>query len=295
MQPSLLPDMAVLRLTGTDRHEFLQGQLTQDITAASESHSLLWGWNNPKGRLLATGQLVQQPDATLLVMPAELAAASIARLRLFVLRADVQVETADLAVAGIEAGTDSFSYEGLTLDAAAMASVSDGERSLARVAGDPARALLLAPAGKLTAASNTGLASGWELADIRAGLPTVTGATAEAFVPQMLNLDLLDGISFSKGCYVGQEVVARTQNLGRIKRRMFRYASPMALEPGASLRDADDSQAGQVVRCASAGSGYELLAVVQLSATGGQLYGEGQALEQLPLPYPIPGNDPATA
>ena len=122
---------------------------------------------------------------------------------------------------------------------------------------------------------------------IRTGLPFIVASTQELFVPQMLNQDLIDAISFTKGCYVGQEVVARTQNLGRIKRRMLRFASPTSADPGDALTDPDAAVAGKVVRSAPSEDGHELLAVVQLAAAG-PLMLAGQVLEPLPLPYTLP-------
>ena len=113
-------------------------------------------------------------------------------------------------------------------------------------------------------------------------------ATSETFVPQMVNLDLLGGISFSKGCYVGQEVVARTQNLGRIKRRMFRFGAPAAADPGNEVVDRDGNPAGKVVRCAPAEEGWELLAVIRLEAIAAPLYVGGSQLERQALPYAVP-------
>lgn len=127
------------------------------------------------------------------------------------------------------------------------------------------------------------------LALIRAGQPLIDSATSEEWIPQMLNLDLLGGISFSKGCYTGQEIVARTQHLGRIKRRMFRYAADVAPPAAKSALTADGQKVGEVVVAARAGTGCELLAVVNLDARDRPLALEqGEAANQLSLPYPIP-------
>ncbi|MGB5541892.1 MAG: folate-binding protein, partial [Gammaproteobacteria bacterium] len=131
----------------------------------------------------------------------------------------------------------------------------------------------------------------WEWTEIRAGLPEVTDATSERFVAQMINLDLLDGISFSKGCYVGQEIIARAQHLGRIKRRMglFRCAQAVA-SPGDPVFDGD-RRVGTVVRAVTVDAAQSLLlASVPLAASAPVLVADGAPLERIPLPYAIPAD-----
>lgn len=290
MLPFRLDNLGVIRVSGDDRIDFLQGQLTQDLREVRADRTRLWGWNNPKGRLLAIGQAMDAGDAVLLVMPGELLDSTAQRLRMFVLRARVAIEVAPLTVAGLEPGPNTVAVQGLELGATADASATDGEHCIARVIGDPARALLIQPPDSAPAGDSSRAAAAWALADVRAGLPCITAATTESFVPQMVNLDLLGGISFAKGCYVGQEIVARTHNLGRIKRRMFRFASPAPAGPGNDVVDSDGGKAGTVVRCAPAEEGCELLAVVQLSAVADPLFVGDAVLAPLPVPYDIPEN-----
>ncbi len=130
----------------------------------------------------------------------------------------------------------------------------------------------------------------WLAADIRDGQPQVFAATSEVFVPQMLNLDLLDGISFSKGCYTGQEIVARTQNLGRIKRRTFRYrvAGDAPPPPLAGLY-LDGAKVAEVLTSAACDRHVELLAVTSLDARDRVLTLEdGRSAEPVAMPYPVP-------
>jgi len=166
---------------------------------------------------------------------------------------------------------------------------------LTRVPTDNSQALALGDTEKLkNLLSDRGDAADtddWLRAQVAAGIPTIASAGSEAFVPQMVNLDLLGGISFSKGCYVGQEVVARTQNLGRIKRRMFRYALRGAgpVTDGEPLLADDGSKLGTVVNGVAAGDRWELLAVVALGKQDQELHtADGGELERLPLPYEIP-------
>ena len=129
--------------------------------------------------------------------------------------------------------------------------------------------------------------AGWRLAGIRAGLPQVYPETHEAFVAQMLNLDLLGGVSFDKGCYTGQEIIARTHFRGAIKRRMFRFASSSPPPvPGARIL-VGEQHAGDVVDAAATKEGSELLAVITLAQQDAALELEGLPLRKLPLPYAI--------
>jgi folate-binding protein YgfZ len=127
------------------------------------------------------------------------------------------------------------------------------------------------------------------LALVRAGQPLIVAANTEEWIPQMINLDLVGGISFTKGCYTGQEIVARTQHLGRIKRRMFRYAAAGAPPPPKSALLADGQKVGEVVTAAQAAGGCELVAVINLDARDRPLSLEqGDRASPLSLPYPIP-------
>jgi hypothetical protein len=130
------------------------------------------------------------------------------------------------------------------------------------------------------------------LEEIRLGIPAISGALADRFVPQMLNLDLLDGISFDKGCYPGQEVIARVHHRGSVKRRMRRYASASAAPPApaSEVATADGAPVGEVVRAAHGESGVELLAVVDHAAAAAALRVAGAPLRELPLPYAVPSD-----
>lgn len=281
----------MLSIAGPDRQSFLQGQITQDLLRLDAGDSPLSGWCNPKGRLLAVGQLIGWHDQIFWLLPEELLPAAVARLKMFVLRAAVSLDASPLRVCGVFDAPATLSIGGLTL-AQDQHVVASNELVIARVAGDASRAWLLvtdADASPNLVDMHPGDAD-WAAADIAAGLPSICAATAEAFVPQMVNLDLLDGISFRKGCYVGQEVVARTQNLGRIKRRMFRFRSASTAAAGDSLLDPDGNSVGKIVRCAAGPNGPELLAVVQLGMEAAplRLATAGAPLVPLSLPYEIP-------
>jgi folate-binding protein YgfZ len=160
------------------------------------------------------------------------------------------------------------------------------DRQVVAAPGDALRAIT----GLSLTKSLPGIEDEWWAADIAAGLPTVLRAASEAFVPQMLNLDRLDGISFAKGCYTGQEIVARTQHLGRIKRRMFRYRLPGGPVPAplAALHR-DGAKVAEVVLGAARRDSVEILAVTQLDARNVPLMlDDGRIAEPLPMAYGLP-------
>jgi len=152
----------------------------------------------------------------------------------------------------------------------------------------PAASALQALAATVAARLGSDTAANWPLALVRAGLPEVDATTSGEWIPQMLNLDLVGGISFRKGCYTGQEIVARTQHLGRIKRRMRRLATSGAPPaPGTALAIAG-SKVGEVVLAACDGAVTELLAVLALDSTAGPLLlPDGRECLRLPLPYAV--------
>lgn len=275
----LLDDLRVLAIAGSDRAAFLQGQLTQDVAAARPDATVMAGWADAKGRLLFAGHLfvarLGTEEALALLVPAERADTLLKRLRLYILRAKAQATLLDAPLAGL-------------FDAR----LESGDSQCVRLCGPGERHLLLGPAASPARTGTVEDAQGdWQLADIRAGLPVITAATTGEFVPQMVNLDLLGGISFTKGCYTGQEIVARMKYLGKVKRRMLRFGSAgSAPAPGASLY-ASRGPVGQVVSSAPAESGSEFLAVVVLDDLPGPLFlDEAQTLpaRRLELPYEIP-------
>lgn len=281
-----LSGLGVLAVRGADAAEFLQGQLSNDIRALSDTHSQLSSHCSPKGRMLAAFRVLRAGDAILLVLPRAQVAMLKKRLALFVLRAKVTIEDASDALVAI--GLVGDCAEGAlkaafgTLPSTDNGITQAGGASLIRVPGAAARWLFLGPADQAQALWQQAMAASppaveadpdlWALHDIRAGLPTVLPETSDAFVPQMANMQLIDGVSFNKGCYCGQEVVARMQYLGKLKRRMYvgEVESPTPPRPGDAL-DAPGSHseqgAGRIVDARPIGPGrYALLAVVEIAA-----------------------------
>jgi folate-binding protein YgfZ len=300
---ALLPFLGVLRFYGEDAARFLQGQVTHDTQLLADGRTLLAACNTPQGRVIAVLRLKQTEDAVYALLPADLLEHVASRLRRFVLRAKVDVQiAADLQVAWVGGHPFSETLAVESYDATRTLSAIPQAGATEVVSFDYGfgRQVVAAPGAALRAI--TGLSLGkslprideeWWAADIAAGLPQVFRASTEQFVPQMLNLDLLDGISFTKGCYTGQEIVARTQHLGRIKRRTFRYrvAAGAPLAPLAGLH-LEGSKVAEVVVGAPRGDAVELLAVTALDARDRTLVTEdGREAVPVTMPYRIGGND----
>lgn len=286
----------MIRVAGPDRVAFLQGQLTQDLREVTPRRSAMAGWATAQGRLLLVTQVFAWRDALWLTAPAATCEALAGRLRRFVMRSQVTVDTADPDLIGLLDGGSPWPGPG-DLASDPLACLDAGDWLAMRVAGDPARVLLAGRAAAFPgwlgkALDEAAPADDWALADIRAGIPLIAEATLEAFIPQMVNLDLLGGVHFSKGCYSGQEIVTRTRHLGRVKRRMLRFACPAreALPPGAPVFAAG-RPAGEVVASTVTEAGCELLAVTGIGDGGLALHADADGarpLTRLALPYAVP-------
>lgn len=299
-----LADLTTLRICGTAARDFLSRQLTCDITTLAPSTSLFGAWLTPKGRAVALMYLLDAGDGTLrAVLPAELAEDVVRRLSLFIMRDDVSITRADHEV-----------VLGLIGQAAQSAAMTQSFAIGAIVlGGDPPLTILVA-GGDAAQRAMQSLASTeveelertqWELAQVRAGLPTILAATREAFIPQMLNLDRLGAVSFHKGCYPGQEIVARTQHLGRIKRRTFvthcdeRVPAAAPGDPvmiaGSSAENAGGGSAGRVMRAVCHQGGQDMLVVLPLDAVrkGARFrLVDGPELQVSPPPYALDDTAP---
>ena len=293
-----LPGQGLLSCTGDDARAFLHAQLTSDVAGLDTRHARRAGWCSAKGRLLATLLVVPHAGGFLLQLARDLSPAVSKRLSMFILRAKVKL--ADVSDAWAQFGVwgagaaQRLGELGLEVpqDNLRCASVERG--IVVRVA--PERFLVLAPQAEHARLAQS-LAqrdeAAWAMEDIRDGLPQVRLATQEQFVPQMLNLERLGAVDFKKGCYPGQEVVARTQYRGVLKRRMVRARAPVPAAPGDDVfADSIPGQAaGTVVNAAAlAEGGSEILAVVQISVleAGEPIHlrePAGPVLAPLALPY----------
>jgi len=302
---SIIADLShygLLSLEGEDAVTFLQGQVTNDVKKLDGNISHYSGYCSPKGRLLALflafaqdGRLYLQFDRGLLEPIAK-------RLRMYVLRSKVVIadrsdDTVRIGIAGNAAETalnTRFSH----IPKTEYAQVSQDGIIIIRLPGTLPRYELLSPAAQaaeLWTALREHLVpadkADWDWREIQAGIPEIVGATQEAFVPQMVNLDLLNGISFKKGCYTGQEIIARTHYLGKVKRRthLAHIAVDAAPAAGEEIVDADGIAAGQIVRSApNPTGGQDVLAELRLeSVEAGGLTWQGQELALLSLPYAL--------
>jgi folate-binding protein YgfZ len=303
-----LSQLSLIRARGADTQNFLQGQLSNDIRLVDATHSQLSSYNTPKGRMLAILRLFKRDEDYFLQLPAMLADDILKRLRMFVLRSKLTLDNADdellrFGVSG-PAATTRLRAAGVIVPEGQDSCLTHEAVTVLSLPGPHPRFEIIAP---LTRAKElwTYLAahlqptgpSAWRWLDIQAGIPNVFPGTVEEFVPQMANLGLVGGINFKKGCYPGQEIVARMQYLGTLKQRMYRahVSVDTAPAPGAKLYAAGmgEQSVGMVVDAQPApGGGHDLLAVIQIgaAASGDVRLGTAQGPQLLfqPLPYPLP-------
>lgn len=299
-----LKHLACIGSRGEDTAEFLHNLMSNDVKHLAADGAAWNSLNTPKGRMLASLLMHRDLDGYGMVLSADIAPAILKRMSMYVLRSKVKLTLDEVALIGL-CGTQTaevLSAAGITVPAEAMRqSISDGVRCI-RIQGDnyvlitdaqhaPALWLRLRDAG-----ARPGGTEQWQLAMIRAGLPLITAATQEEFVAQMLNFELIGGVSFNKGCYPGQEIVARTQYLGKLKKRMYRVHIPQGSTPSAGddlyTPGFGDQSAGKLVNIARAPEGgFEALAVLQIScAEVGEAHlgaPDGAQVSFLPLPYAL--------
>jgi hypothetical protein len=302
-----LSHLGLIRFAGEDAQSFLQGQLSNDVRLLNGSNSQWAGYCTPKGRMLASFLLWQNAEHSYLMqLPTSVREPIQKRLTMFVLRSKVKVtdESANWVRLGVA---------GPGAEAAVRAALGDAPQtvhgvletdkgSVLRLPGDCFE-LVLAPerapdVWNALAQSCKPAGSGrWDWHLIRAGIPTVLPAVQEEFVPQMANFELIGGVNFKKGCYPGQEIVARTQYLGKLKRRMYlaKLVSDTAPAAGDALYSADmqEQSSGIIVNAQPApGGGYDVLAVLQTSSAESEPIHwktlDGPVLQLEALPYPIP-------
>jgi folate-binding protein YgfZ len=279
-QPPLvrLPELRLLEVTGSDATSFLQAQVSRRVDNLTPEQTAIAGWHDASGKVRAVFRIISNEGGYLIVLPASLAEKLAAALKMFVLRADVSIEFANLACAGL------LTDDPGALDTAQLPVLPLTPNAVARRDGihvvcvAPGCWHVIAPENALSSVSDTDSAA-ITAAEIRAGLPQVDERTTQRYVAQMLNLDKLDAIDFEKGCYPGQEVIARAQHLGSVKRRaqLFTLAATDApdAEPASDtpLFDSGNEQIGEIIRCARDADGsLVLLAVVRLTALDAQVH-----------------------
>jgi folate-binding protein YgfZ len=302
-----LVHLGLIRVAGDEAAIFLHNLLSNDVKGLAATGARLNSFCTPKGRMLTSFLMWRDASGAILLQPAaDIAAGLQKKLTMYVLRSKAKVsdaagDTCQFGLAGPQASRALQSC-GLAVPEAALGVAHSGEATVIRL--DAARLIVAVPAaaaaaqfGALTATGMVAAGTAvWQALDIRAGWPLITAATQEEFVPQMANFELLGGVSFNKGCYPGQEIVARTQYLGKLKKRMYRAFVAGGDLPASATDlyspDVGEQSCGKVVTASRlAGGGCELLAVMQMSSHDGNDVHlgtpGGPKLEFRPLPYAV--------
>jgi tRNA-modifying protein YgfZ len=301
-----LSHFGLIGVSGDDATTFLQGQFTNDINQVSYSRSQLSAYCNPKGRMFANFRIFKRENSYYIELPLELLETVLKRLRMFVLRAKVRLENASESLIRIGASGHHMDRQLCDIVGVMPAEVDDciefGNYTIIRVPGltpcyeihGPLEAMQTLWQQFNVESAQVG-AGAWQLLNIKAGVGVITSPTSEGFVPQMTNQQLLDGISFTKGCYTGQEIVARMHYLGKLKKRMYRVhiATDDAVNAGEPLFVTASSSGQNIGTIVNAQrlpqGGCEALAVIQITeaeAGGLRLRDErGPKIDVLELPY----------
>lgn len=302
-----LSHYGLIQFSGSDAQSFLQSQLSCDVKEINPQKAQYGSYCTPKGRILASFLLWQKGEDYLMQLPASLGASIQKRLSLYVLRAKVQVTDAGdtivrIGIRGQNAAELIGEITGLKLNSNQPMSVVHGE-NISILCLSQHRMELIIPIEDASIiwkhlaryARPVGAAC-WDWLDIQSGIPVILPETQEAFLPQMVNLDAIGGVSFKKGCYPGQEIVARTQYLGKLKRRMFlaHISTDEAVKAGDELYsiDMNDQSSGRIVNAVpSPNGGFDVLTVIQQSSVDAhQIHWQslnGPVLEIKRLPYSL--------
>lgn len=266
--------LGLLQFSGDDAKSYLHNQLTSDVNHLALSQTQHSSWCTAKGRMLANFILSHQSTGYTMLLARELIAPLQKRFQMYVLRSKVRIENLSeqcvaLALCGQSAHA-SLSAANLPIPDAKL-SIATSANGLSVINLGDARYIVLCPQESLTqtwstlakTATPAGIEA-WKWLEVKAGIPLIDASTTEAFVPQMINFDQLGGVSFNKGCYPGQEVVARAKYLGKIKRHLYRFESSALIKVGtALLKEANAQACGTVAACAQTPTGgFTGLAVV---------------------------------
>ncbi|SCX66306.1 folate-binding protein YgfZ [Variovorax sp. EL159] len=294
-----LSHLGVIRAEGPDAASFLHGQLTQDFSLLGATEARLAALCTAKGRVIASFIGIRpQPELILLVCSRDILAATLKRLSMYVLRAKVKLTdaTEQFALHGL-AGT-ALTANGLDAETPPGKRTAIGDDisavSLYPADGVP-RALWIAPAGHAAPVGPAIDLALWQWSEVRSGIVTLTTPVIEAFVPQMINYESVGGVNFKKGCYPGQEIVARSQFRGTLKRRTYLVQADAPLSAGQEVFAGNDAEqpVGTVAQAALApDGGWAALVSIQIAALeAGPLRAgapaDGASLTVEPLPYAL--------
>lgn len=304
-----LSHLSIVQASGPDAESFLQSQFSNDIRLVTEQQAQLSAYCNPKGRMYAIFLVVKRGNDFLLQLPASLAGPTLQRLRMFILRSKLTLDKTQPALvsAGI-AGPDSEALVRTitsTVPTESFGVATNQGVTAIRLPGPNPRFEILAPMDQMKLVWSEAVTrnyvrcgkTSWSWANIMSGLPTVLPGTVEEFVPQMANLELVQGVSFNKGCYPGQEIVARMHYLGRLKQRMViaHIPSPDCPAPGTPVfaPEFPDQSAGTIVDAQpSPQNGCDALVVAQIQCIRNNTVhldsANGTALDITLPPYSFP-------
>jgi folate-binding protein YgfZ len=254
-----LDHLAIISISGADSTEFIQGQMTQDIGAISDDEARMTAILNPQGKVMATALIMHWDDSIILVLSMDTVDDLIAWLSRFILRSIVTVSKLEAYIYGLNHNLADIESDNLGLEKENFC--------LRSIETDVERTLLITKSlhdfknNPMTTMSS----KSWKLADIQAGIPIIYKENIAKFIPQMINLDLINGISFNKGCYTGQEIVARVQHRGEIKRRMFHISTQQCnaeIRPGTPVL-LGDSEVGTIIQSEPHKNQIHSLAVIR--------------------------------
>ena len=276
----------LLNVHGDDAESFLQGQLTQDVGNLRPEIALPAAWCNPKGRVVTTMNMIRSADGIGLLLPAGIATIVVQRISIYKLRAAVKLELAadwDCIAIQSETGLERLHDIGLLPETTYGSYCNSGQLGSICIDTDP---LVVEVFGPDKAILDLGVGqviddATWRSALIRAGKLLIDEGNSEKYTPHMLSLDLAGAVSFDKGCYTGQEVVARTEHRGRSRRRLARFTCEFADNATGNELFDDDSPVGVVVNA----SGHDVLAVVPVDAHVKVLSLNGKAARPVALPW----------
>ncbi|MHB8248769.1 MAG: CAF17-like 4Fe-4S cluster assembly/insertion protein YgfZ [Acidithiobacillus sp.] len=308
---SLSAGQGLIRATGADAEKFLQGQFSNDLRALQAGCGQWSSYNTPKGRIIANFYVQRDREGFWLSMARDLADPVLERLRKFRLMSKVELERGEpewgiLGIAGPESGALLSPILGVAMAADANTGQVGEDWIVTRLPWAKREAYLLIVRAQPAAALRQGLVAGgaapadygvWQEQAIRSGVALISLATTEKVIPQELNLEPLGGISFTKGCYPGQEIVARSHYLGRLKNQTYRVQAGAPLTAGDEIY-ADtlpDQSIGLVINAIATASGWEALAVLRAANSADILHAgkaDGTPLKILDLPYPLPLDTP---
>jgi len=305
-QGAILCDLShtgLIAASGTDARDFLQSQLSNDIDQVTDERAQISSYSSPKGRAYSTFQIMRRHGVYYLSLSSDILEPVLKRLRMFVLRSKVALEDAQDSL--VHFGYADPRGEQRLQDALAGAAIPKNPLDVVQqddltIIRRPASVPRFEVFGELDAACQlwdklnvhaAPVASGsWDYFEVEAGIPQITANSMEVWIPQMLNLQLIDGISFTKGCFPGQEIVARLKYLGKNKRQTYHVGidSVTCPEVGTDIQDADGKEAGKILNAALNPDGHvEALAVMKIDSMDSELQLNGQAVTVLELPYSL--------